>query len=466
MNDFKLTKESQKCIKYVLNNNLLLNNFAQFQKNVTSSKFINNTKNIIHNVHKHQHKKQHINHPKKISLGNKYPLTYKLFMCAYKHKIIDLLIENLSHKQKLHINDILKNNNIKKFTIFYNEHQHLFNYDKLNNYVKQKHNADILKILQLMNINEPIYKLLYDNPFMPLDVQFDAEQNDLNYDEYKLEDGSEIHLYTYSNKPHNINIDIICNLIYIVKNIAKRSEPVKLNIFNSDKKKHLNKVNYDCNCKHLSPVNINTGSTLKLKFINIWRNEEMNKVLIHELVHYYDIDMDIYSAKSIMCDNMIKKLFNITPNSDDYVNESYTEIVALIINTLYISYISSIDFFLLLWLEVSFNMIQVTKIISYYELSHSRCILQKSSNCNENKISQSTSVLSYFIIKCCVINNLCDILNFLDNGVKFGDRESEYMELINKALTNDTFYEYIDKNIKNIQINDFDTLRMTCLQIE
>lgn len=468
MNHRIFTKESQKHIKSILKNNLLLNDFVKFSDKIKKSSFLNDTIKIINNTCDTKNNFTHTQYKNyKPSSKLKTPLMYELFKNAYNEDVLRLITEKLNATQKKNLVDIIKKNNIDEFISFSNRYQHLFQYQNIDNYIQTYPNNKTSITYLSMNAYGPISDLLYNNPFMPIDVQYDAEYHTLDYNKYASSDGSVIHLYTYSHKKHDIDIDLLFNIIKIMQKISKSNDPVKLIIFNSDKQKKINKYKTECNCKHLAPINVNTGSTVKLQYIKIWRNEELYKVLIHELVHFFSIDMDFYRQQVEHCDKKIKKIFNITDDSVDFLNESYTEIIALFIHTSYISYISKIDLFLLLWLEVSFTMLQISKIISYYDLQNSKCVIKNAPDCNQNSISQSTSVLSYYIIKGCVLYNMPTILTFVDKNVIFDEREMEYLDIVKKSIENNKFHNEINVRIKNLSNYKYmlDTLRMTCLQI-
>jgi len=470
MEKYNITRESQKYIKFILKNNLLNNEFLKYKDTIEKSACLNKITKIINETHLmyNQSDITHIKHPSKLSNNKKYPVVYKLFQKLYQHRLIKLIVKKLNDMQYDELCEILHVSDINKFIVFFNRYQHLFTYNELKYNDDIKHIKYIVDLLDYMFSNDPLCEILYDNPFMPINIQYDAENHDLVHDEYISKDGSQIHLYTYLNDKHNIDVHLIFNMINTLKNIVETKRPVKLIIFNSELKKQLDEIK--CDCKHLSPVNINTGSTLKTQYIKIWRNEEIYKVLIHELVHYYNIDMNFSRSHVKDCDDEIKNIFSIEPNSVDYVNESYTEIVAMMIHTSYISYITKIDLYLLLWLELSFTMIQVAKIISYYDLKKSECMIKETYGCNKKKISQSTSVLSYFIIKGCLFYEFTKILKFMDDDIIFNNRETYYAIIIKDALVNNKFHDTVNNNINFLialpHSDILKSLRMSCVQIE
>ena len=89
----------------------------------------------------------------------------------------------------------------------------------------------------------------------------------------------------------------------------------------------------------ITPMNMNSGSTIKDIYVSVWRKEEYEKVLIHELCHYISIDFDIFLNDKINKD--INNIFNL--EGINHVSESYNETVACIINMLYKSVKLNID---------------------------------------------------------------------------------------------------------------------------
>ena len=86
------------------------------------------------------------------------------------------------------------------------------------------------------------------------------------------------------------NIDNIFHIIKFMSKIANVNIITKINILCSNFKKDMRGDG-----KILTPINVNSGSTLRKQYINLWRHEELEKVLIHELIHYYNIDTKVYN---------------------------------------------------------------------------------------------------------------------------------------------------------------------------
>ena len=87
---------------------------------------------------------------------------------------------------------------------------------------------------------------------------------------------------------------------------------------------------------------VNTGYTdFNRNIIFIWRYEEFEKVLIHEIQHYYGCDFHSSDPNYYLIKNVIEKHFDI--DGDDKVNESYNEALAHIIAMVYFSKIHKIQ---------------------------------------------------------------------------------------------------------------------------
>ena len=110
--------------------------------------------------------------------------------------------------------------------------------------------------------------------------------------------------------------------------LSGHTNHIKINIWNTPYAKELS-----YKCSKLTPVNINSGSTLPGHFINLWRDEELYKVLIHELVHTFFLDF----RDDGTIEPYIRTHFGIEIDSPVYIWESYTEFIAIIIHSIYIS---------------------------------------------------------------------------------------------------------------------------------
>ena len=196
--------------------------------------------------------------------------------------------------------------------------------------------------------------------------------------------------------------------------------------------------------------NINSGST-NLQEIYIFREEEILKVIIHELIHYskYDLQNSKY-----LNDLMLKKIKYLDNKAYLNINESYTESIAII---LYIFYLTirknnkfDINFFKnSLDIELKWSLLQLSKILCYsYNFTNLNEIY------NNNNIYQVTDIFSYYIIKTALLYDYDCYFNFLNkhtNNLNFIESKDNYISYYNfiiKALNNKNFNNIVNNIIK------------------
>lgn len=263
----------------------------------------------------------------------------------------------------------------------------------------------------------------------------------------------------------NVNMQHVTNIISIMRELSGKTGHILINIWNTPHKKHLPK-----HCNRLEPENINSGATLPGSYINLWRMEELYKVLIHELIHTFFLDFrddtDNNYRKGLI-EDYLRNTVNIKQNSPVYIQESYTEFLAILIHSIYLS--TSFKLFIkLLACELDFNFLQCAKILKHFNCSENSDLFS-----NKCQIEYDTDVLSYFYIKTALLQSLNESVHFMKtnntNIVNFNDNvQKDYLKLIDFCIKNKEFTTKIDNNIKNLQ-NCTDhklntTLRMTLFQ--
>jgi hypothetical protein len=308
-----------------------------------------------------------------------------------------------------------------------------------------------------------LHELFYNNHFIFLDIIHCGEIYDLVYNKYSNSvDSMETNVYLY-----HIKDDIGPNMSYIIKiidffrKISKKYISVDLTIFFCNQKRsfHFNKDHK----KILTPENINGGSTISGVFVYVWRKEEFYKVLIHELIHYFKLDFhDIDNS-------YIEKIRNSVINIEgiDVANETYTELLAITIHSIWYSIIKKVNFNDIINYENLFTHFQIAKLIYFYGGKKYRDLFRI-------KIKQKTSVASYVIIKGMFLNNYHKILDHYDNFFniskksKFEDYKRLYKEIANKESLNESLINHYLTIIENTFDKDkfvFNSFRMTMFDI-
>ena len=218
--------------------------------------------------------------------------------------------------------------------------------------------------------------------------------------------------------------------------------------------------------------------------IVIYRNEELVKVLIHELFHNYGLDFS--RVKYTAMKERMLKLFPI--KTDCELTESYAEFFGEIINiaitTYYlddsvklITYINNAHY--LLFYEQLFSMIQSVKVLHKIGLEYENLYLHDEiSNTLRNNMyySENTNVFCYYIVKNILLFNCPEFLSFCNK------RNLQLLDFRKTDATLDLFYEFIkehhnDKKFvqiihkieKNIQSIDHPflkhTARISCIEM-
>jgi len=401
---------------------------------------------------------------KSIHERDDYPLSYIFFKCLYETELLNHI---LSHPPDI--------TDLPTFIDWHRENIEHIDFDRIHTIMNQlyndddnENNSDVYEELKLVyalmfkpiGVRKILHDAIYDNKFISIDVQYDLESVDLQYTEYLINDRHTVHLFVPKDKPIPdltkiaVTISTMENLAQIYTN-GLNTAPVDLKIIFSDQKKTVYPWTRILCCD-----NINSGSTYPGVSIVCWRREEFQKVLIHELFHYYKFDFyktdPFYHQLSSMI--LIPK---IDDSDTDMLNECYTEACTMIIliliryamlnndsdsgstNDMYEYLISHLK------TEITFIMFQIAKIISIFggdsfnDYVTGRII-----------IKQRTSFRSYFMVKLLLLYNIDELLDFINESMMVSnDRLLQLGNLINsswiKFLKDDYDIRIIDNFISH-----------------
>ena len=222
--------------------------------------------------------------------------------------------------------------------------------------------------------------------------------------------------------------------------------------------------------KTLSPTNVNsavTTSCIPSGEICIYREEEFLKVLIHESFHIFGLDFSNNSTYKL--NKNIKKIFPI--GSEFNLFEGYSETWATILN-ISISVFNNSDNikdYLLytncfLNFEQIFSLFQCVKVLDFMGLNYENLYKKddQSIYLRGYLYKEKTNVFSYYIIKCMLLFNISDFLNWCGttnlNLINFNNTPQniiKFGELIESLYNNPKFIEYINyiKYFKNCEID-------------
>jgi hypothetical protein len=167
------------------------------------------------------------------------------------------------------------------------------------------------------------------------------------------------------------------------------------------------KKNFPTKNKKMKVPNVNGGYTdIYNNYIFIWRYEEFEKVLLHEIIHFVDMDLR---------DQDVNTKLNINGPSSFF--EALTDFFAIFYNLIFLSIVSKISIRNLLQLELTFIENQAMALNEHYNLGNWQNKISK-------KINQTTPALSYYILKYLLFKY------FMENKLDI----SNYNELINKII--------------------------------
>lgn len=254
-----------------------------------------------------------------------------------------------------------------------------------------------------------------------------------------------------------------CFLVYLFKTKLNKSL-AKLDvtiICYSAIKQTPNKKN-----QRLTPYHINSGvtsSSLDFADVLVYRKEEVIKVLTHELIHAFGLDAKFISKKDEDFFNNYFKLSSINTCKSVTINESFTDSLACLINTIIYTHLQRPTNF-----DIAFKKNikkETTHIINQAEkvLLYNGYYLNKDHKLeNKNTICEHTHVISYYVLKAVVYTDLNTFINLLSINNMSID-VSSYIDFLYKTLDH---FEKISKlkrkNRKNLNmtiLNILHTLR-------
>jgi hypothetical protein len=280
---------------------------------------------------------------------------------------------------------------------------------------KNINTTEIQKIKDAYQEYSPIYKIINsslkieDSQFIDKPL-FDEIKTFKQYIQIK-ESSIDIKI-SYNEEPSKKLINIIYSAVRLFQKLYSKKNIIITIALTTQKRIITTPI--------IGTINTNGGQT-DLISIEIFRKEEVIKVLMHELCHFYELDCgNINKNQEIIMNN-----FNIkTPNFLS-VQEAFTEYLAMIHHIALISYYTNQSILLIYHYEKIFSLFQICKILYHYKF-------KKFEDLYKNQMIQGTNVFSYYIIKFFILykmDNKCSIKNLkqiLD--------DSEIIKIINENM--------------------------------
>lgn len=339
-------------------------------------------------------------------------------------------------------------------------------------------------IKEIVNLKSELY-----GEFTSLDIRNDIELR-IPYTyifKYKLGNinlNLEIHSKNKKFVPNNILLYRIFFLNYI-SHLNGDTRDIDLTLYLSNKKKHLPKLIKSKRAKSqkiltdtipddnkkikkkriIGAKEINSGCTTFLgtlpNKVSIWREEELGKVLLHELIH----SLEYEKQHNQIFTDFIYKNFDIKRSNTVRLFEGYVETNANLINII-LTILESKNiknknfknqpnklFLQLLNIEIKYSLFQVSKILKYYGYNNFN-EFYKPNILEENKTdkyNQMTNVFSYVFFRSMIFFNLENFLKILfsqnnhSNILQEEIDEDKKIDFIKDTLQNSKYIETINK---------------------
>ena len=350
--------------------------------------------------------------------------------------------------------------------------------------------SDFSVSLQLENIYQR---------FTSVDIQADIEKNIKNTEDFVISSNhQQVHLKVALN---NSSIDPVFNkrlgcLGLLMLTLQKQQE-AHVAIVLSQVRKKLN-WNYSYHLRKkddlpssIGPREVNTGSSWvgHCNGIFLWRTEEIEKVLCHEMGHC--LGMDTYPVPEDFI-QQCRHRFCVPLDTDIRPCETWVEMWSLVVNLAVNGHLISeknscttsetekITNLLYQW-EKRWHFFQIAKILVYFGFEKVEDFYSikgfDPDDPNRFKFNQQTSVISYFILKSALWSNLEGWLKWCHNhpdpfklrSAYWGGYQqlvwkcldAEWMENINRMIP--VVKQCLKAGRCNRELNCF---RMTCVEID
>jgi len=287
---------------------------------------------------------------------------------------------------------------------------------------------NIKKFIEIDEELVNIYNFIFSSRYIGNDIRLYIQNKINNCYKYNFD---HMDLYFFDNKDvDNTIIEFIYKItkwIYDINPIQK----IRLFIFNTPIKK-------DMNSKILTYENSGTAFTnLKYKEIIIWRNEELYKTIIHELIHLLFLDI-----KFTWQNNNIYNLKYIPErlSSGVSINESVTEFVTMFFYTILSSIIKNKKFKSLYYKQIKHSWKMTSKLLNIFNIKNfSKDLI---------KFNQTNNIFAYVVLKTIYTINFTQIIFAFPYFRKYIDLD------IIKCDTErcDKVIEYIYQDTKNLDI--------------
>lgn len=321
--------------------------------------------------------------------------------------------------------------------------QYKLNYSKLHSFNINNYITPQIKEKDIINI----YNFVFTSRYIGINIKLWIQQNINNYTIYNFEHLDFYHFYKNENKSDYKefidNVYSISKWIYDINPIYK----IKLYFFDTPIKKVMPKI-----CKgirYISSQNASSGFTSindekNYREIFIWRREDFYLVLIHELFHYLLLDTKFLNQDKYI--SILNYKIGGVLKFPLLINETITEIMSEFFYLIVVSVKKNEDFLEIYKKNFIYNWIQFSKIMNFYNIKNFNSKLLAT------QFNQTTNIFSYFILKCILETEVCNIIFAFPYIYKFilSNEQENYSCNIKECPS---IVSYISKKMLKLPIN-------------
>lgn len=314
----------------------------------------------------------------------------------------------------------------------------------------------------LNNVDNDIKKVLVDTPYLKPVYDFKSCDKIIKFT--FVFDHTHITLWSFETKAMNKTqqvykniIEMLCYQLYIL-NKLNRQKKVVMVLGYSRKKKMLDKT------LELGSDHVNSGFTWKGICV-VYREQEMFKVMLHELMHHYGMDTHAHDETAQTNVLHIQQTFNITTKTPSgiRIEESYNDtMTCLFLIGLYIMFrnpdirLESYNKLYKSYLEQTHqHMFDVAyRILAHYNIKHR-------TDFKRVKFIEHSSVFSYYICKAAIISRIDEFQEMIgdsSNWIMKNNQQlwSQFIIFLTNILVSKQFhlrlFQQVPQNTKSLNM--------------
>lgn len=285
-----------------------------------------------------------------------------------------------------------------------------------------------------------------------------------------------IHLKIYSKRSSDDFIFIYRKVVFILMFLMRFStthkDSIEISLYFTKHRKSLPKQGI------LNEINLNSAYTLPCNndvYAHIYRKEEWVKVLIHEAIHFLNIDFSCVHDNAV--EQLDQQFYRIIPLKKENIRlyEAYCEFWALQIHCSIIAFFDNmkrdIDYEKtfnkyenLLKNETKYSLFQMNKILNYNYLDYYDIVFNNNNYINKPVYSENTYAISYFIVKTILLFHQNEFIEWcLQNNskrnpmmfVRTFDNMKAFFSFIHRFYRNEKFLDALEYSNYDVDRRSF-----------